>query len=84
MANGGPDQNVMTISPPMCFTCDNAKNLLNAIDVTLGDIERGSSGTHNSLPDSIPLDILSTDPLVSDSDSEGGSDIKRPRYEEMD
>ncbi|XP_069123550.1 5-phosphohydroxy-L-lysine phospho-lyase-like isoform X1 [Argopecten irradians] len=92
IANDGPDKNVMYISPPMCFTCDNARQVVQAFDLALAAIEQSTleSGI-TSLPDeqrmlNIPLDILSSnldEGLDSDSDGEGPN-AKKARYEEMD
>ncbi|KAL3876059.1 hypothetical protein ACJMK2_033944 [Sinanodonta woodiana] len=43
IANEGPDKNVMTLSPPMCFTCDNARRVVQALDKALRQIENDAS-----------------------------------------
>jgi len=42
IANNGPDKNVMTISPPLCFTVENARRVIRAFDECLTEIECGA------------------------------------------
>ena len=39
IANNGPDKNVMCITLPMCFTCENAHRVIRALDECLTEIE---------------------------------------------
>ncbi|XP_074648114.1 5-phosphohydroxy-L-lysine phospho-lyase-like [Tubulanus polymorphus] len=98
--NSGPDKNVITISPPMCFTCDNARRLIQTFDRCLGEIElqqsssRGGGGAASDSRrefDHIPVNVLSG--MINNSDDKMGScsdddeytpDCKRPRYEDLD
>lgn len=90
IANEGPDKNVMMLTPPLCFTCDNARHVVQVFDQTLGDIEAGvgSGGGSNEGPGSssndISIQVLSELPEGSDEDEDDDPAAKRPRYEEMD
>ncbi len=39
MANDGPDKNVLIMTPPMCFTYENAHRIIMALDKILKEIE---------------------------------------------
>ena len=87
--NDGPDKNVLIFLPPMCFTCDNARMLVQAIDKTLTEIEeeatRMAPGGGEQIQ--VPLSILTGQKHSLDSDEEDDLDSsKRIRcsYEEMD
>lgn len=92
--NDGPDKNVLYFIPPMCFTCDNARTVVQAVDKTLHEIETkaskvGLTSQTGSQSLEVPLDILtSSKPIHSLSDEEEDleSPTKRQRisYEEMD
>ena len=96
LSNEGPEKNILTFIPPMCFTCDNARTVVQAIDVTLREIETEASRvglTSQSTGPAIevPLNILTSSKpihsLNSDEDEDDSeSPSKRPRisYEEMD
>lgn len=82
----------MTILPPMCFTCDNARRVVQAFDLALADIEKGTS---NKLLDqsedgkmNIPLNILSglggPAGIMAEEEEDEEPDVKRARYDEMD
>ncbi|CAH1794272.1 unnamed protein product [Owenia fusiformis] len=84
VANDGPDKNVMTLVPPLCFTTDNAKQLVTKFDKLLKEIEDGLLGkdTSKSIDDGkISLDMISG--IESDSDSDE-SEAKRARYDDVD
>lgn len=97
IANDGPEKNVMVMTPPMCFTLDNARRVVQVLDQALRDIENGAasvglttspgdSGASVSPAISVPLNVI-TDSLgqVSDDDEEEDDLVtKRARYEEMD
>ena len=92
--NDGPDKNVIFFLPPMCFTCDNARTVVQALDKTLREIETEASkvGLTSQTTDQsvVPLNILTGSmPIRSMSDTEEEdleSPAKRQRisYEEMD
>lgn len=92
IGNEGHDKNVMLITPPMCFTCDNARRVIQAVDTALAEIEKGASDaglTKFSFGEGrvdIPLNILSSSTGFSseDSDSDSERPSKRARYEEVD
>ncbi|KAK3089803.1 hypothetical protein FSP39_006659 [Pinctada imbricata] len=90
VANEGPEKNVMLILPPMCFTCDNARCVVQAFDTALTEIELGSSSDGVGVKDeqriSVPLNILTAPPGLLDEDSsdEDGPAAKQAKYEEMD
>jgi 4-aminobutyrate aminotransferase-like enzyme len=42
IANEGQEKNVMIITPPLCFTCDNARRVIQSIDTALTEIEKGA------------------------------------------
>lgn len=76
----------------MCFTCDNARRVIQAVDTALAEIEKGASDaglTKFSFGEGrvdIPLNILSSSTGFSseDSDSDSERPSKRARYEEVD
>jgi hypothetical protein len=82
----------MIITPPLCFTCDNARRVIQSIDTALTEIEKGASEgglTASSFGEdkiNIPINILSsqsTGYLSEEGDSD--SEISRKRqYEEVD
>ena len=89
ISNTGPEKNVMTILAPMCFTCDNARRVVQAFDMALMDIEKGASTgiTETAKEDSkfsVPLNILSTDLLDSSDSDDEGPEAKRPKWEGVD
>ncbi|XP_062589545.1 5-phosphohydroxy-L-lysine phospho-lyase-like isoform X2 [Saccostrea cucullata] len=94
IANEGPDKNVMTLLPPMCFTCDNARRVVQAFDLALADIEKGAGNKPLAQSEdtkmNVPLNILSGLGsstglgILDDPENDGESDSKRPRYDEMD
>lgn len=91
ISNEGPDKNVMCLIPPMCFTCENARRVIQAMDIALSDIEKGASevglttatSSSSDQCEVVPLNILSADTSpLSDSDDE--PDVKRVRYDDVD
>ncbi|XP_046584769.1 5-phosphohydroxy-L-lysine phospho-lyase-like isoform X1 [Haliotis rubra] len=94
IANDGEDQNVIVLTPPMCFTCDNARQVIQVFDKALRDIETGAvsvgltQGGDNftiAPPLDVPLQVLSETHGLSDEDDDSDDPaLKRPRYEEMD
>ncbi|XP_077999080.1 5-phosphohydroxy-L-lysine phospho-lyase-like [Glandiceps talaboti] len=66
ISNIGPDKNVLKIEPPLCFTVDNATQLIDTLDMVLTEIEcqQGlvSDTTRQdcaSVSGFVPLDIIS-------------------------
>ena len=45
LANDGPDKNVLYITPPMCFTCENAHTLSVTLDEVITEVENGVNTT---------------------------------------
>lgn len=95
IASEGPDKNVMLMTPPLCFTCDNARHVIQAIDTALAEIEKGASEvglTASSFGDGktdIPLNILSAPVTSLYSSEEEDSDSESPKkkqkiYEDVD
>uniref|UniRef100_K1R5C6 Alanine--glyoxylate aminotransferase 2-like 1 n=1 Tax=Magallana gigas TaxID=29159 RepID=K1R5C6_MAGGI len=94
VANDGPNKNVMMILPPMCFTCDNARRVVQAFDLALADIEKGTSNKPLDQSEdgkmNIPLNILSGlgGPaglgIMAEEEEDDEPDVKRARYDEMD
>ncbi len=92
IANDGPDKNVMILSPPMCFTCDNARRVVSAFDKCLTEIESGvvpealENGQVVQEPTelTIPLEVVSGQGFDADSDDSDGPGGKRARYEDLD
>lgn len=94
VANDGPNKNVMMIQPPMCFTCDNARRVVQAFDLALADIEKGTSNKPLDQSEdgkmNIPLNILSGlgGPaglgIMAEEEEDDEPDVKRARYDEMD
>lgn len=92
VANDGVDKNIIILTPPMCFTCDNARHVIQVLDKALTEIERGTCPElFDSQPGeevittelTIPLDVLNGTSMDRyDSDDE--PDFKRARYEDMD
>ncbi|XP_076457341.1 5-phosphohydroxy-L-lysine phospho-lyase-like [Babylonia areolata] len=78
MANDGLDKNVMVMMPPMCFTLDNARRVLQAFDQALREIENDAarvgltSTTHSGEASSsdVPLQVLTQHSLARASDDE--------------
>jgi len=91
----GPEKNVMQIQPPLCFTIENARHLINVFDRVLTEIEadpptKRQPKTHSLGPGvssnvlgmlQIPLGALTGD-LGSDDFDEPSA--KRRRYEDLD
>jgi hypothetical protein len=84
----------MILLPPMCFTCDNARRVVQAFNLALSDIEKGTSnkrlGQSEDSKMNVPLNILSglggsmgLD-ILDDPEDDGEPDSKRARYDEMD
>ncbi|XP_064594469.1 5-phosphohydroxy-L-lysine phospho-lyase-like [Liolophura sinensis] len=99
VAYEGPERNVIFLTPPMCFTCDNARRLVQTFHRVLETIERGalSAGLttlepgHKPVdePLDVPIHVLSeveeTPLCMEEDDSEDGQPrSKHARYEEMD
>ena len=96
IANDGPDKNVMIMTPPMCFTLDNARRVVQVFDQALRDIENdaasvgltSNSNTSGVVPAmDVPLQVITESSLVRASDEEDEDEdpvAKRARYEEMD
>ncbi|KAK7111388.1 5-phosphohydroxy-L-lysine phospho-lyase-like isoform X1 [Littorina saxatilis] len=96
IANDGPEKNVMIMTPPMCFTLDNARRVVQVFDQALRDIENDAASvglTSNSESSGVtatmgvPLHVITESNLTRASDEEDEEDdpgAKRARYEEMD
>lgn len=94
VANEGLDKNVIALTPPMCFTTDNARRVVQALDRCLSEIEsgtcpdvlRGSNLEVIAEPTeiTIPAEVVSGSRIDVDSDEDGDSGGKRPRYEDLD
>ena len=96
IANDGPEKNVMMMTPPMCFTLDNARRVVQVFDQALRDIENdaarvgltlNSQGPGIAPAMDVPLQVITESNFTHDSDEEDEDDdpvAKRPRYEEMD
>ena len=89
----GPCDNVLCITPPMCFTVTDAHHVVGLVDKYLKEIESGAcpeqlTAVGESLAAvselHIPTDVLlANDPMTSqdsDSDEEGPSSSKRMRF----
>lgn len=78
----------------MCFTCDNARRVVQAFDLALADIEKGTSNKPLDQSEdtkmNIPLNILSGLGgstglgMMDEEEEEEEPDSKRARYDEMD
>lgn len=84
---------MMLLLPPMCFTCDNARRVVQAFDLALTDIEKGTSNKQGQSDDTkmnVPLNILAGLGgsmglnLLDDPEEDEEPDSKRARYDEMD
>lgn len=92
IANEGQEKNVMIITPPLCFTCDNARRVIQAIDTALTEIEEGASESGLTVSSfgedkiNIPINILSSQSTgYSSEEGDSDSEISRKRqYEEVD
>ena len=40
LAAEGPDKNVLIITPPLCFTCENARRLVASLDSVVTELEK--------------------------------------------
>ncbi|XP_060607382.1 5-phosphohydroxy-L-lysine phospho-lyase-like [Ruditapes philippinarum] len=93
-SNEGPDKNVIIFQPPMCFTCDNARTAVQALDQALTEVENEATQVSQESNDTIqvPLSILtgikhkldSDDDDDDDDDDESPNKRKKVSYEEMD
>jgi len=94
IANQGPDKNILTMCPPMCFTVENARRVISTVDRCLTEIESAScpeeleriigspvNVTPTQLELTVPLDVLTGD---DDGDETGESGAKKARYEDLD
>ncbi|KAL8587499.1 hypothetical protein ACOMHN_000905 [Nucella lapillus] len=80
IANDGPDQNVMVLTPPMCFTLDNARRVVQIFDQTLREIEdeavrvgltSNNSDSLGTVPSvDVPLQVIMESSLSRVSDEE--------------
>ncbi|KAK6165180.1 hypothetical protein SNE40_023622 [Patella caerulea] len=97
LANDGPGYNVIVLTPPLCFNCDNARRVIQVFDSILKSIETEaasvgltSSGIdmNQSETGDVPITVISgtLDRIhqTTSDDDDGCSDEKRARYEEMD
>ncbi|XP_071528295.1 ethanolamine-phosphate phospho-lyase-like [Panulirus ornatus] len=86
----GPSRNVITVTPPMCFTQLNARSLFNALDAVLTTCAQEGIINMN-IPGTVgigqPRSVLSMEDLdnLEDDDVEG-PEAKRPRtsYDDID
>ncbi|CAL8141331.1 unnamed protein product [Orchesella dallaii] len=67
IANDGVHKNVLMITPPMCFTCENAHRVIVALDKVLQEVERAPLEEHESL--TLPFNstrlLLSVDEILN-------------------
>jgi len=79
-----PDKNVVVLTPPLCFTLDNARHLIETFDLVLTQLEK--SGDEDLTPEpSLPLPIGLIGLTNDEDEDEDQSPTKRRRlYEEMD
>ncbi|XP_076459941.1 5-phosphohydroxy-L-lysine phospho-lyase-like [Babylonia areolata] len=91
IANDGPDKNVMVMTPPMCFTLDNARRVVQAFDQNLRDIENGAarvgltsgsgggdSGLGTAPSMGVPLQVITESHLSRVEDEEEEEDEDDP------
>ncbi|XP_013382484.1 5-phosphohydroxy-L-lysine phospho-lyase [Lingula anatina] len=85
ISNEGPDKNVMAITPPMCFTADNAQRLIQAFDHALADIEKGTLGRPIRPATEGKYTAAQMSIIVGDEeDVEQEPDSKRTKYFDLD
>lgn len=84
--NDGPDKNVLTFTPPMCFTCENAKHVIGLVHKHLREIEfarmpgavrevAGESVEVTTTALDIPLGVaMGVDPSLTSSDDDSDDD----------
>jgi hypothetical protein len=96
LSNEGPHKNIIQLSPPMCFTCDNAQHVVQLVDKYLREIESGTcpdkvhaaTGSNMVVPMTelhIPFELVTGDVLLGDDDEDSVQDcIKRQRFEDID
>ncbi|XP_076048169.1 ethanolamine-phosphate phospho-lyase-like isoform X2 [Oratosquilla oratoria] len=88
----GPDKNVITLTPPMCFNQQNARSLVQALDEVLSTNAHESSRQNLSFNQGIQFgntgDVVSVEALDSIDDEEDieGPEAKRarPSYDDID
>jgi len=90
MANEGPNKNVIVLTPPMCFTCDNARRVIHTFSKILSEIESGAcpdqvnEGQRMIEPTAlfIPMDVIGG--TGQDDADDCDPSAKRARYEDLD
>ncbi|XP_005100294.1 5-phosphohydroxy-L-lysine phospho-lyase isoform X1 [Aplysia californica] len=96
----GGDKNVLVMLPPLCFTTDNARHVVQAFSEALANIESEAArvGLTNreeivsDRPMDVPLDVITDQTTInvhnySDDEDDAEDDdpvAKRARYEEVD
>ena len=73
------------MTPPMCFTVENACHVLQVFSECLTEVEEGTADTdlpHSEgvTPMDIPLSVINGET----DDDDGQTDAKRPRYDDLD
>ncbi|GFN98921.1 alanine--glyoxylate aminotransferase 2-like [Plakobranchus ocellatus] len=97
MGTEGKDKNVIVLSPPLCFTTDNARYVVQHFSEVLANIESEAASVGLTNLDevgstNVPLDVITDEPSISihalsdedDEEDEESSAAKRARYEEVD
>ena len=94
VANEGPDKNVLFITPPMCFTCADAKHVIEHVDKFLFEIEAGTcpdqlgaektQSVETTELHVIPLHVIQGSDDEGEEGEEGQPARKRPRFEDPD
>ncbi|CAL1543173.1 unnamed protein product [Lymnaea stagnalis] len=96
----GADKNVLVLLPPLCFTTDNARFVVQNFSEALANIESEAASVgltdRNEIPVvsgvDVPLDVITDQPTISvhsysdeeEDDEDEDKAIKRARYEEVD
>ncbi|CAG5121673.1 unnamed protein product [Candidula unifasciata] len=95
----GPDKNVIVLLPPLCFTIDNARFVVQTFSEVLASIESeaASVGLMNNKEavwghaESVPMDVITGQHSINvsnlsdmDEDNDHDTVTKRARYEEVD
>ncbi|GFR74301.1 alanine--glyoxylate aminotransferase [Elysia marginata] len=96
----GKDKNVIVLSPPLCFTTDNARHIVQQFSEVLANIESEAASvgltsldeTGSNPSGNVTIDVITDQPTISvhafsdedDEEDEESSAAKRARYEEVD
>ena len=83
----GPDDNVLQLTPPMCFTMSNARTLVSALDTVLRRLSRGRASSHGEHSPALwrPEELVDGPELNPRRERPRQQQAKRRRlYEEVD